>query len=196
MRPFEFITKLQTHYSKRHASEATEKIWLDDMMKVLENTAHDVLDEAYDLIVEQHTERAFPLPAQLRKYIATAAEILHPESKRLGSYQPHYNGPSKRAPDTPEEIERVRQAREWQHATMKEYGTWANWWRHVKHNYQDNRTERRAEAPVIAVEGEKVDWQSMQKPGFEAIQRGANAKLHRKAGSLTERSRRMQGDSE
>jgi hypothetical protein len=193
MRSFEFISKLLTHYSKRHASEAAEKAWFDDMMKVLEGTSPAVLDEAYDLIVEQYDERAFPLPATLRKYIARAADILHPESKATAGYQ--YNGPSKRAPDTPGEIERVRQAREWQHATMKQYGTWANWWRAVKHNYKDDRIGTRTESTVISTP-EQVDWQSMQKPGFEAIQRGANAKLHRKSVTLTERSRRMTGDSE
>lgn len=133
MRPLEFVQKLQTHYSKRHANEAAEKIWLDDMMKTLQNTDKVVLDEAYEMIVQEHTERAFPLPAQLRKFISRAADIVHPESKNLGGTKFHYQGPSKRAPDTKEEIERCRLANEWQHEMMRIYGNWAAYYRAHKH---------------------------------------------------------------
>jgi hypothetical protein len=154
MTPREFIERLSRHYSKRHESDHAQTLWLQDMMGVIQGAEPKVLDQAFQLVRDEYDERAFPLPATLRKFIARAADIVHPESKAANNYRSY--GPSKRAPDTREEIERCRLANEWQHEMMKQYGTWAAYYRAHKHLQQPAsgikpvRPERETEPAPIA----------------------------------------------
>lgn len=193
MTPLEFIESLQRHYAKRHRSDDESALWMQDILGVVNGSDRKVLRKAYELIRDEHTERAFPLPAQLKKWISRAADIVHPESKSHSSY--HYNGPSKRAPDTPEEIEACRKAREWQTEIIAKHGTWAAWWRTVKHNYDDGKFKRTPEVENTPATAGNVDWQRGQRPAFEALQH-ASRNRHMLKPALTSRSRAMSGDRE
>lgn len=192
MTPLEFVESLQRHYAKRHRNDDEGALWMQDILAVVNNTEAKVLRKAYELIRDEHDERAFPLPATLRKFITRAADIVHPESKAAGTY--HYNGPSLRAPDSPEEIERCRKANEWQHAVIAKHGSWQAWWRTVKDNYDDGKKGKAVEPSTPAAAGD-TDWQRMQQPGFEALQRASrNRHMHKPGTILTERSRAMTGE--
>ena len=87
-----------------------------------------------------------------------------------------------RAPDTPEQEEVYRKAREWQHATIKEYGTWANYWRATKHMRREDGGSGRAEKPIPDLPVANRDY-------FEKLPRW-------NAGSLSDVTKRMTGDRE
>lgn len=194
MTPIEFIESLQRHYSKRHRDDDEAALWMQDILSVVNGADSKVLRKAYELIRDEHEERAFPLPAQLKKWISRAADIVHPESKAAGTY--HYNGPSLRAPDSPEEIERCRKANEWQHAVIAKHGSWAAWWRTVKDNYDDGR-RKPAEPENAPATGDGTDWQKMQRPGFEALQRASrNRHMHKPGTVLSEVTKRMTGEND
>lgn len=191
MTPQEFIERLARHYGKRHASEKAQQEWLEDVAAVLKNTDQKVLRKAYEIIRDEYDERSFPVPATLRKFITRAADIVHPESKAKTPF--HYNGPSKRAPDTQQEIETCKVSREWQHEMMRKHGTWANWWRTVKDTYDDGKSKRSPEVENTTATAGDTDWQRMQRPGFEAMQQ-AFRNRHMRKPNLTSRSRAMSGD--
>lgn len=130
MSPHEFIESLHRHYSKRHQSDEAEAKWLKEMIAVVSGNDERVMRKAYELIRDEHDERAFPLPATLKKYISRAAEIIYPE--RPGQ---SFTMPFKRTcqPPTRAEIEAYERAAEWQKAEMKRYGSWENQWRATRH---------------------------------------------------------------
>lgn len=184
MQPREFIERLSRHYAKRHVSDLAQQEWLEDIVSVVGNTDHKVLARAYDLIRDEYEERSFPVPATLRKYIERAAVLVHPEHRQ---YAPGEHGIPRRnlrAPDTPEQEEVYRKAREWQHATMKEYGSWANYWRATKHMRREDGMAGRAspEKPIPDLPVANRDY-------FEKLPRW-------NAGSLSDVTKRMTGDRE
>ena len=140
MTPLEFIQSLQRHYSKRHRDNDDEAMWMRDYLDIVNGTDSKVLRKTYDLVRDEHDERAFPLPAQLKKWISRPADIVHPESQASTDYR--YNGPSRRAPDTPEEIKACKRANIWQHEIIKKHGTWAAWWRTVRDTYDGGKSKR------------------------------------------------------
>lgn len=112
MSPEQFIDDLLVHYGKRHASERAAEVWTRDMLGVLRGTDARVLAAAYRLVVMEHDERAFPLPAQLRAYISRACEQVYPEHRRTVDV-PDLPPPS------PEARERARALREMAIAAIK-----------------------------------------------------------------------------
>ena len=168
----EFIEALHRHYAKRHASPEEQTAWLREMVEMHKGTDPRVLDAAYDLVRDEHDERAFPLPAQLKKWIARAAEIVYPE--RIGEApQDHpWSRRSLRAPDAPEVVEVYRRSRAWQHAVIKKYGTWANY-------------EAAKKGFIGAAVPEPAD---VSRPAFEAMQsRSRNQAMHVDLGALSRR---------
>lgn len=79
MQPTEFIEALSRHFSKRHESDKAKMDWLREMVAIVKGIDSKVLDKAYELIRDGHEERAFPLPATLKRFTAQAAEIVYPE---------------------------------------------------------------------------------------------------------------------
>jgi len=182
MSPAEFIESLSRHYSKRHESAESARLWLQEMVASVKNTDRQVLAEAYRMIRDEYEERSFPVPATIRKFIERAAVHIHPEHKQ---YVPGEHGIARRnlrAPDTPEQEEVYRKAREWQHATIKEYGTWANYWRATKHMRREDGGSGRAEKPIPDLPVANRDY-------FEKLPRW-------NAGSLSDVTKRMTGDRE
>lgn len=88
MTPVEFIDSLCRHFAKRHESEHARMGWLREMVGVVHGTDSRVLAKAYELIRDGHEERAFPLPATLKRHLAHAAEIVYPERHTGGPSQP------------------------------------------------------------------------------------------------------------
>lgn len=83
MQPAEFIDALSRHYGKRHNTPDEQGLWLKEMIGIVKAIDHRVLAKAYELIRDNHEERAFPLPATIRRYAIQAAEIVYPE--RVGN---------------------------------------------------------------------------------------------------------------
>ena len=79
MQPAEFIETLHRHFGKRHNSPEDQAFWLKEMISVVQGTDKKVLRKAYELIRDSHEERAFPLPATLKRFITQAGEIVYPE---------------------------------------------------------------------------------------------------------------------
>lgn len=184
MSPAEFIEALSRHYGKRHESPGAAMAWLKEMVDSVKHTDHQVLAETYRMIREQYEERAFPLPATLRKYTERAAQIIHPEHKTQAPGQHGLPVRCHRAPDTPEQQEIYRLANEWQHWVHREYGNWAGYWRATKHMRREEGMAGRAspEKPI---------------PELPVANRDYFAKLPKwNAGSLSDVTKRMTGDRE
>lgn len=101
-----FLEGLLVHFGKRHVDERAQIIWTRDVLGSIRGTDPAVLSKAYTLIVSEHEERAFPLPAVLKKFITRAAEIVYPEHIKEFERIPDV------APPSPEARERVRRMRE------------------------------------------------------------------------------------
>ena len=144
MSPHEFIESLHRHYAKRHQSDEAEAKWLKEMIAVVSGNDERVMRKAYELIRDEHDERAFPLPATLKKYISRAAEIIYPE--RPGQ---SYTMPFKRTcmPPTRAEVEAYERAAAWQAAEIKRYGSWESQWKATRHLFVKNN--KKIHAPPI-----------------------------------------------
>jgi hypothetical protein len=79
MTPVEFIDALLRHFAKRHRSEDESAQWMREMVQSVTGTDSRVLATAYVLILDEHDERAFPLPAQIKAWLVRAAEKVYPE---------------------------------------------------------------------------------------------------------------------
>lgn len=62
-----FLRTIQSQFSKRHASPADEKIWLDSMVRGLRDYDASVLDRAAQRIIMSKTDPGFPYLAECRK---------------------------------------------------------------------------------------------------------------------------------
>lgn len=134
MRPAEFIESLHRHYSKRHNSQADQEAWITEMIGCVGGTDPKVLRRAYEMIRDEHDERAFPLPAVLKKYIARAAEQLFPDDARnTGSVE--YKWPMPKTYKCPQFERTCREAQEWQTKIINQYGSWAGYWKAMGHTY-------------------------------------------------------------
>jgi len=103
MQPAEFIENLGRHYSKRHETEAKQIAWTREMIEMFKGTDPLVLAKTYELIRDEHEERAFPLPATIKRFIGRAADLVYPEHLAHQPFRPVAHT----APD-PESVERVR----------------------------------------------------------------------------------------
>lgn len=103
MSPDEFIAALARHYSKRHDNAESHAAWLKEMIDIFRGTDSVVLAKAYELIRDEHEERAFPLPATLKRFIGRAADLAYPDHV---AWKPLTGAPHV-APD-PESVQRVR----------------------------------------------------------------------------------------
>ena len=79
MTPVEFIDALLRHFAKRHRSEEESAEWMREMVRSVTGTDPKVLARAYVLALDEHTERAFPLPAQIKGWIARSADLTYPD---------------------------------------------------------------------------------------------------------------------
>lgn len=75
--PEQFVERLMSHFSKRHADEKAEQIWFDDIVKTLKGYDPRVLDVAADLLIEERTEIRFPLPAEIRQFCSAASKQIY-----------------------------------------------------------------------------------------------------------------------
>lgn len=135
MQPDEFIEGLHRHYAKRHNSPAEQALWIKEMIAVVSGNEDRVMRKAYELIRDEHDERAFPLPATLKRYISRAAEIIYPEH---GGYRETMRYRSNRVSDSPEAVAAYNRAAAWQAAEIKRYGSWENQWRATRHLFANS----------------------------------------------------------
>ena len=174
MAAMDFLESLGRHFGKRHPSPEAEDLWMRDMMEVVKGTDPLVLRRAYQLIRDEHDERAFPLPASIRKYISRACESVYPERVSDADRKVYpWTNRSLRAPDSPEEIERCRLAREWQHRMIAQYGSWAAWWR-ANEQFCVASTKAKPEP----VGGPAEPQRDTSRPAFEKMQRDSRTGLH------------------
>lgn len=167
MTPEEFIDDLSVHFGKRHADERAERVWIRDMLAVIGRTDHKVLDRAYEITRDEHDERAFPLPAVLRRYIARAAAEMHPPPEhrilpRESSVQ-----------SSPEELAQRK-------ALVAELV---------------GKTMEAIAEKIVAVD-RYIATPDVTKPAFEEMQRRTRNPVHFTQHGLTELSKRMTGESE
>lgn len=180
MTPVDFIDALLRHYAKRHRSDDDAAQWTREMVQLVGGTDSQVLARAYVLIRDEHEERAFPLPAHIRKSLDAAAEQVYPE-RITDQQQKNYpwSNRSLRAPLTPEQIEAYRRAHEWQKAVIAKYGSWSNY----------EAAKRGFDAGAIDLAPRDVS-----RSAFKALQRNSpNHHLHVDMGAL---ARRITGERE
>lgn len=134
MTPVELIESLGRHYAKRHESVQAQSLWLTEMVAIAKGADPRVIQRAYEMIRDDHDERAFPLPATIKKYLMRAAEAVYPEDRR-GMQETTYRGPSHRMPDSPQQLEIYRKAQEWQAEQIRRYGSWDAQWRATRHTH-------------------------------------------------------------
>ena len=185
MLPTDFIERLHRHYSKRHASEAELAKWLEEMVDLVKGTEPRLLQRTYDMIRDEYEERAFPLPATIKRFVHQAGEAMH-----LQSQAHQYKGRSCRAPDTPAYRDMIRQAQEWQAETIAKYGSWAGYNRATAHMpiVKGERAPRFAQPmPELQhIRHAKIRPRRIRQRGvdtsriiFEALQRRSANRLHR-----------------
>lgn len=77
----EFITTLVMHFPVRHESPARETEWMDTLIKAVKHYDRNVLEKAAQHIIDNRTDRRFPLPAEIRK--ACSDVVREDERRRL-----------------------------------------------------------------------------------------------------------------
>lgn len=194
MQPFEFIDNLCRHYSKRHETEARQIAWTREMIDCVKGNDPAVMQRAYEMIRDEYEQRAFPLPAELKKFITRAAEQLYPDHQRIES---SYQRPRIEKWESREFVETCRLARIWQTATIKQFGSWEAYWRSVRHSYvtpgKKPRAPRIASKPPAGFPLSKLrKWRrnmvDVSRPAMEILQRTSqNRHLHVDHSALTRR---------
>lgn len=132
MQPEEFIESLHRHYAKRHVTPADQIAWTREMIDVVKGNDPKVMRRAYELIRDEYDERAFPLPAVLKKFIYRAAEQIYPESMTNEST---YARPRIPKNEPAEFVEACRRAQIWQAEQIRIYGSWDAQWRATRHTH-------------------------------------------------------------
>lgn len=133
MQPVDFITALGRHYSKRHQTELQQLEWTREMIGVVTGADPKVLQRAYEIIRDEYDERAFPLPAVLKRYVARAADQINPDDARGTGKAENRFGPVRSYKD-PAFEHKVRLAQEWQNEIIEKYKSWAGYWEATKHS--------------------------------------------------------------
>lgn len=130
MTPAEMISKLSIHFPPRFDSAEQQSAWLKDVAEAFKGYDKRVLADAVKHIIAHRKVRTFPLIAEIKEACG--------KSDPYGSAprEPVSYGPSKRAPDPPEAAERLRSAREFQHAMAAQYGTFANYLKATRHEWR------------------------------------------------------------
>ena len=67
MTPSEFVTTLVMHFPVRHDTPERETEWLKTLIAAIKHYDGQVLGKAAQHIIENRTDRRFPLPAEIRK---------------------------------------------------------------------------------------------------------------------------------
>jgi hypothetical protein len=194
MTPAEFIESLLRHYGKRLDSPEKQALWLKEMVQSVAGTDPRLLRRAFELIRDEYEERAFPLPATLKKFIGRASELVYPESatnRGLNSI----DRPARKAHIAPQMQAIYESAAVWQKQTMDQYGSWANHWRATRHLRKDWQGSKFAPLPLqppASMPFAKVRRVKISKPEtsvdrivFEAIHnRSRNTHMHRENSAL------------
>lgn len=167
MTPEEFIDDLSVHFGKRHADERAERVWIRDMVAVVKRTDSKVLERAYEMVLAQHDERAFPLPAVLRRFIERAAAELNPPPEHR-VLQPE-NDPVLSADELARRKSQVAELV----AKMK-----------------SAIAEKNAEVDRY------ISTPDVSRQTFTAMQQASSNPIHRTPHGLTELSKRMTGEQE
>lgn len=184
MQPEEFIESLHRHYSKRHVTPADQIAWMREMIDVVKGNDPKVMRRAYELIRDEFDERAFPLPAVLKKFIYRAAEQIYPESLTNES---SYARPRIPRNETPEFQQACREAQIWQAEQMRQYGSWEAQWRATRHTHV--RKGGKVRAPIVKqpparfalskLRKIRSKGQDVSRPAMELLQRvSRNRHLH------------------
>lgn len=139
----EFIERLTRHYAKRHDSVEKQIAWTREMIECVSGIDKRLLDKAFELIRDEHEERAFPLPATLKRYIGRAAEVVYPEGQR----QAYSYGRAPAAQIDPKRQREYDLAREWQQGVIDQYGSWAAHWRATRHLHKSLHLPKAYEKP-------------------------------------------------
>lgn len=193
MSPEEFVTNLSANYAKRHESPDAKRIWMNDIIAVVKGHGPKVLKKAYEHIRDTHEERAFPLPATIKKAIEAAAGIGSIQSSELSpELQARFDAirASRRRPPTPEEIAAEQKANAWQHEMMAKYNNdWGAYYRATRGADQTGGKPKRAQklGDVLPPITTRAAFEKMQTES-------PNAGAHMTAQGLTERSKAMTGE--
>lgn len=178
MSPEEFVTRMLAHYSKRHESEEARKFWFEDIVGIVKPHSGDVLRKAYEIIRDTHEERAFPLPATIRKAIGAACEAIAPASTPLSpELEAKFRriAAERRERPTSEEVANEEAARKW----------------------RENELAKRVADADVRINFKPFDHTDILGPVFSRMQeQSPNKSLHMTKAGLTERSKAMSGDRE
>jgi hypothetical protein len=116
MTPEQFIASLSVHFSTRHDTEEQSAQWLEHMLQALKGYQPKVLAKVAQDIIHERKTRSFPLIGEIREF-ADRHTV-----KRYDEPQGFY-GRSLRRPNTPEEDERYRLAKEWRDKVCASHGS-------------------------------------------------------------------------
>lgn len=189
MTPEQMIQQLSRHFSIRFDSEEDQTAWLRDVVEAFRGYDKRVLADATRWIISNRKMRGFPLISEIKEACGKTPTY---ETAQPAKFQ----GPSRRAPDSAEEIEAVRKAREWQKQICDEYGTMDNYLKRTV----ARRVGRFDVAPAKPLAKRETEVRSVgealpinvNRDTFERMQRDSSNEQHR----LTNVSRRMTGDRE
>ncbi len=78
-----FVADLALHFPNRFDSEQSEDEWLKSMFRNLSGYKAEVLDAAAQYLIDNRTDRRFPLPADCRKACNEASRRLQSERPTL-----------------------------------------------------------------------------------------------------------------
>ena len=88
-----FITAVAVHFPRpKSDSEGAEREWFASMVRNLRGFAPEVLTRAAGLIVDQRSDRRFPLPKECKAACFEAEKLLKAERPRLIGSQPISKG--------------------------------------------------------------------------------------------------------
>jgi hypothetical protein len=136
MTPEDFVSSLSVHFSTRHDTEEQSAQWLEHMLNALKGYQPKVLAKVAQDIIHERKSRSFPLIGEIRE----VAERHTP--KRYDDAPKTYFGRSMRAPDSPEQLERYRLAKEWRDKVCASHGSVDEWLRATVHRRDDGAKGR------------------------------------------------------
>lgn len=135
MTPEQFIDTLGVHFTARHDTEDQMAQWFEHMVRALSGYSAKVLDKVADDIIHDRATKSFPLIAEIRK-------VADKHAPRSYVEQPSFQQRSLRAPDSPEQLERYRLAKEWREKVCASHGSVDAWLQATVHRREDGSKGR------------------------------------------------------
>lgn len=130
MTPEQMVQRLSRHFAIRFDDDQDQMEWFQDITEAFKGYDQRVLADAVKWIIANRKARTFPLVAEIKEACSKSdpyAAAPPPSQSR---------GPSKRAPDTPEAIAMLADARAWQKQIADQYGTMENYLKKTRHQWR------------------------------------------------------------